>query len=84
MLFRSQIKLADWRNYIDSFMAFNEQPLLRSAGTVSHDQMKQMAHDCYETFDQRRRSAEAQDADVQELRALEQLEKRLSASKKSR
>lgn len=81
---RKQIKLADWRNYIDSFMAFNEQPLLRSAGTVSHDQMKQMAHDCYETFDQRRRSAEAQDADVQELRALEQLEKRLSASKKSR
>lgn len=81
---RKQIKLADWRTYIDSFMAFNEQPLLRSAGTVSHEQMKQLAHERYETFDQQRRCTEAQDADVQELKALEQLEKRLSTSKKSR
>lgn len=79
---RQHIKLEDWRQYIDSFMAFNEQPLLRSAGTVSHEQMKHVAHERYEEFDQRRRSAEALEVDTQELQELEHLEKRLRSSKK--
>ncbi|EPA98760.1 virulence RhuM family protein [Pseudomonas sp. G5(2012)] len=79
---RQHIKLEDWRRYIDSFMAFNEQPLLRTAGSVSHEQMKNVAHERYEAFDQQRRSAEARDADTQELAELERLEKRLSSHKK--
>ena len=75
---RQHIKLEDWRRYIDSFMAFNEQPLLRTAGSVSHEQMKNVAHERYEAFDQQRRSAEARDADIHELAELERLEKRLS------
>jgi len=81
---RKHLQLADWRQYIDSFMAFNEQPLLRTAGNVSHEQMKQVAHERYEQFDQQRRSAEALAADAQELAALERLEKRLNAKKKSK
>ena len=81
---RKHLQLADWRQYIDSFMAFNEQPLLRTAGNVSHEQMKQVAHERYEQFDQHRRSAEALAADRQELAALERLEKRLNAKKKSK
>ena len=81
---RQNLQLADWRQYIDSFMAFNEQPLLRTAGSISHEQMKQVAHKRYETFDQHRRSAEALTADTQELAALERLEKRLSSEKKKR
>jgi hypothetical protein len=79
---RQHIKLEDWRRYIDSFMAFNEQPLLRSAGSVSHEQMKNVAHERYEAFDQKRRTAEARDIDTQELAELERLEKRLSSHKK--
>lgn len=81
---RKHLMLADWRQYIDSFMTFNEQPLLRTAGSISHEQMKQLAHERYETFDQHRRSAEALAADGQELTELERLEKRLSAKKKSK
>lgn len=79
---RQHLQLADWRQYIDSFMAFNEQPLLRTAGSISHEQMKQVAHERYETFDQHRRSAEAQVADTHELAELERLEKRLTSKKK--
>jgi hypothetical protein len=79
---RQQIKLEDWRRYIDNFMAFNEQPLLRTAGSVSHEQMKNVAHERYETFDQKRKSAEARETDIQELTELEHLEKRLSSQKK--
>lgn len=79
---RQQIALEDWRKYIDSFIAFNEQPLLRSAGSVSHEQMKNVAHQRYDEFDQKRRTAEALEVDTQELNELESLEKRLLSSKK--
>lgn len=80
---RQHLQLADWRRYIDSFMAFNEQPLLRTTGTVRHDQMKQVAHERYEQFNHQRRSAEASATDAQELAELEQLEKRLSTKKRA-
>jgi hypothetical protein len=81
---RRHLVLSDWRQYIDSFMAFNEQPLLRNAGSVSHEHMKQVAHERYEQFDQHRRQAEALAADAQEMVELERLEKRLGDAKKSR
>lgn len=81
---RKHMQLADWRQYIDSFMAFNEQPLLRSSGSVSHEHMKNVVHERYEHFDQTRRESEAQAADSNELAALEHLEKRLSGEKKKR
>ncbi|MEJ6819339.1 virulence RhuM family protein [Pseudomonas sp. LF-5] len=79
---RQHLKLENWRQYIDSFMAFNEQPLLRTAGTVSHEHMKQVVHERYEDFDQKRRKIEAIAVDTQELQELEDLEKRLRSSKK--
>lgn len=79
---RQHLKLENWRQYIDSFMAFNEQPLLRSAGSVSHEHMKQVVHERYEDFDQKRRKIEAIAVDSQELQELEDLEKRLRSSKK--
>ncbi|MDR9860396.1 virulence RhuM family protein [Pseudomonas baetica] len=79
---RQHLKLENWRQYIDSFMAFNEQPLLRSAGSVSHEHMKQVVHERYEDFDQKRRKIEAIAVDAQELQELEDLEKRLRSSKK--
>ena len=81
---RKHMQLADWRQYIDSFMAFNEQPLLRSSGSVSHEHMKNIVHERYEHFDQNRRESEAQAADSNELAALEHLEKHLSSEKKKR
>lgn len=81
---RKHMQLADWRQYIDNFMAFNEQPLLRSSGSVSHEHMKNIAHERYEHFDQNRRESEAQAADSNELAALEHLEKHLSSEKKKR
>lgn len=79
---RQHLKLENWRQYIDSFMAFNEQPLLRTAGTVSHEHMKQVVHERYEDFDQKRRKIEAIEVDSQELQELEDLEKRLRSNKK--
>jgi hypothetical protein len=55
--------------------------VLDRAGSVSHEQAKQVAHDRYERFDAQRRSAEALAADAEDLQALEAVEKRVKGKK---
>lgn len=78
---KQHLKLADWRQYIDNFIAFNEQPLLNHCGTVSREQMLSLAHERYASFDKNRKVADAREADRIELEQLEQLEKRLAKKK---
>lgn len=78
---KQHLQLADWRQFIDKFMAFNEQPLLNHRGNISREQMKALVHECYESFDKQRKTAAALDADRIELEQLEQLEKRMTQKK---
>lgn len=74
---RQDLRMDDWRAYVDSFMEFNEQPLLKGFGRMSHQAMTTIVHERYEQFDAARRKAEALEADREDLRALEQIEKEL-------
>ncbi|WP_240475946.1 RhuM family protein [Xanthomonas arboricola] len=71
---RQDLRMDDWRQYVDRFVAFNERPLLKDAGTVSHERMQQIAHERYAVFDAKRRKAEALAADVEDIGALESIE----------
>ena len=75
---RKQLTMADWRLYVDNFIQFNESPLLKGAGRMSHDAMLKVAYERYEQFDGQRRKAEAIEADSSDLKELEQVEKQLS------
>lgn len=79
---RKNLRMADWRAYVDSFMNFNERPLLQGSGRMSHEAMMAIAHERYEQFDAMRRSAEAQEADRLELRELEQMQEQVSQWRK--
>ncbi|WP_034299334.1 RhuM family protein [Herbaspirillum sp. RV1423] len=68
---RKNITLLDWRKYVDNFLEFNERPLLKGNGRVSHDSMVKLAHERYEEFDAKRRGAEALRADVDDIAELE-------------
>ena len=72
---RKQLTLDYWRQNVDRLLEFNDRPVLQGAGKVSADQAKGIAHERYEVFDARRRSAEALAADAEDLRVLESLEK---------
>ena len=72
---RHQLSLADWRSYVDNFLQFNERPLLDGPGKMSRKQMTQIAHQRYEEFDQKRKRQEAVQADDEDLKQLEDLEK---------
>ncbi|CAG9294964.1 virulence RhuM family protein [Celerinatantimonas diazotrophica] len=79
---KAHLRLQDWREYVDKFMDFNEQPLLNSAGRISHQQMEKIAHKYYEAFNFQRNKLEALAEDERELKELEKLEQRLSQKRK--
>lgn len=75
---RHDLTLGFWREHVDGMLVFNGQAVLESAGAVSHDEMVSVAHARYEGFDQQRRASEARLADAEDLREIEQLERRVA------
>lgn len=74
---RKALCMADWRQYVDNFIRFNDGPLLQGAGRVSHADMVAIAHQRYEEFDAQRRQALVRAADAQDLADLEQAQRLL-------
>ena len=74
---RKQLSLDYWRQNVDRLLEFNERPILQGAGSISHEDMKAIAHDRYATFDKNRKRTEALAADAEDVKELEDLEKRL-------
>lgn len=72
---RRDIHMADWKQYVDNFIAFNERPLLKGAGQISHERMQQVAHERYAEFDAKRRKTEALAADAEDIKELERIER---------
>lgn len=81
---RKDLRMADWRAYVDTFIEFNESPLLKGAERMSHDAMVEIVHERYEKFDAQRRAADAREADAADLRELERAERQLSEKKGGR
>ncbi|MBR7791170.1 virulence RhuM family protein [Undibacterium sp. FT147W] len=68
---RKELSLDFWRSNVDKLLEFNDKPILRNAGKISNDQMKQIAKTRYDSFDAARREAEARTADADDLQMLE-------------
>lgn len=77
---RKQLTMANWRQYVDNFIEFNESPLLKGSGSTSHETMLKVAHERYAQFDEQRRKADALEADSLDLNELEQAEKKLATA----
>lgn len=74
---RKQLSLDYWRQNVDRLLEFNERPILQGAGSISHDDMKSIAQDRYATFNKNCKKAEALEADEEDVKELENVEKRL-------
>ncbi len=79
---RKDLTLDFWRQNVDKMLAFNDRPVLKGPGKLSHDEMKAIAQERYEAFDANRRAAEAIDADAEDLRQIEDLDQKLKRNKK--
>lgn len=78
---RKTVTMEQWAAKLDAFLTFNEHQLLTHAGKVKAEVAKAIAEQRYEEFNQKRKADEALAADQDDLRELEELEKRLREHK---
>ena len=74
--------MADWRQYVDSFLKFNEREVLQGAGRISHEHMEQVATARYAEFNSKRLEFEAKQADADDIQSLEAIERESKGSKR--
>lgn len=74
---RQETRMAFWKENVDQIITSNGFPLLRNAGSISHDEMEAQTAERYLEFDQRRKEQEAREADQEDAADLEDLEKKL-------
>ena len=74
---RKTITMEQWSDKLDAFLEFNEQELLTHAGKVKAEVARRIAEERYEEFDKKRKIEEARKADEEDLKELEEIEKRL-------
>ena len=79
---RQDITMAFWKENIDKIILLNDKPVLQTKGQVSHPQMEQRVDAIFETFDAKRKIAEAKEADKQDLEELKALENKIKKAKK--
>jgi hypothetical protein len=70
---RKDINLDFWRNNVDRILEFNDRNVLRDAGSISKIQMEEKVMKIYSEFDKKRKLHEAEQADLEDLKLLEEL-----------
>jgi hypothetical protein len=69
---RKDINLNFWRNNVDRILQFNDKNVLSNAGAISNAQMEKEVKQLYTQFDDRRKKHEAEQADIEDLKSLEE------------
>ena len=74
---RRDLTLDYWRKNVDNLLQFQGMDVLQGKGSVSNAEMESYAKNVYASFDAKRKQIEAQKADVDDLKLLEDIERRL-------
>lgn len=69
---RKDINLNFWRNNVDRILQLNDKDVLNNAGVVSNTQMESEVKEIYLHFDNRRKKYEAEKADADDFKAIEE------------
>ena len=79
---RHNLTMSFWQENVDKILLNNDQPLLVGKGSVSNALMEKRVSGIFAEFDTRRKQYEAMQADQEDMRMLEELEKELKRNKK--
>ena len=74
---RRDLTLDYWRKNVDSLLTFQEKDILQGAGSITNYEAEETAKQVYDVFNTKRKQMEAQTADADDLKLLEDLEKRI-------
>ncbi|MBK5215071.1 MAG: virulence RhuM family protein [Flavobacteriaceae bacterium] len=70
---QQDLTMGYWKTNLDKLIAFNEFPVLKTPGRISHKQMEKKVDAHYQAFDKLRKKDAAIDADRKELEELKAL-----------
>ncbi len=71
-----------WKGAVDKLLMSNDFQVLNGSGTVSRVEMEQIVGGRYDEFDAKRRAQEALAADQEDMKELEDIEKKIAQKKK--
>ena len=74
---RRDLTLDYWRKNVDNLFTFQDKEILQGKGSVSNAEMESIVRKVYDEFDANRKHFDAQLADVEDMKALEDLEKNI-------
>ena len=72
---RRDLTLDYWRKNVDNLLTFQEKDILQGHGSISNAEAEATVKQVYDVFNARRKQFEAQEADAEDLKMLEDLEK---------
>lgn len=75
---RRDLTLDYWRNNVDALLTFQGKDILQGKGEVSNASMESMVHKIYDEFNAKRKQIEANQADADDLKMLEDIEKQIT------
>ena len=72
---RRDLTLDYWRKNVDNLLTFQEKDILQGKGSISNTEAEEIVRSRYDIFNAKRKQLDAQDADAEDLKMLENLEK---------
>ena len=74
---RRDLTLDYWRKNVDNLLTFQEKDILQGAGSITNYEAEETAKQVYDVFNTKRKQMEAQAADADDMKMLEDLERRI-------
>jgi hypothetical protein len=74
---RRDLTLDYWRKNVENLLTFQEKDILQGAGSITNYEAEQTAKQVYDVFNTKRKQVEAQTADADDLKMLEDLERNI-------
>ena len=72
---RRDLTLDYWRKNVNSLLTFQDKDILQGRGTITNEEAEIIVYQIYDAFNAQRKLLEAQQADAEDLKMLENLEK---------
>ena len=79
---RRDLTLDYWRKNVDNLLTFQEKDILQGKGSISNIEAENVVKGIYDTFNAKRKQLDAQQADDEDIKILEDLEKSIIEKKK--
>jgi len=80
---RRDLTLDYWRKNVDNLLTFQEKDILQGRGSISNAEAEATVKQVYDAFHAKRKQIEAQEADAEDLKMLEDLERTIINSDKN-